>query len=94
MIKQHLVSLKLFDPDGTLSLTNIAVMVLIAKIATASAIDWQVVSALLITLVSYGHKRQLNARRAADKEASSGIVQDLEQKVQELFTILNLKKLK
>lgn len=69
-------------------------MVLIVKIALASSIDWQVVSALLIALVSYGHKRQLNAKRAVASQAVDDKVKELEGKVQELITAFNIKKLK
>lgn len=56
-IRKLLKFLQLVDREGNLSITNIATIVVITKIAIAASIDWGVISALLITLLNYGHKR-------------------------------------
>lgn len=89
-----MVSIKILDPDHTISLTNIAMMIILGKIAAAPTIDWQVIAGLLLALVSYGHKRQLNAKRAVQSLASDDRVKDLEGKVLELMAAYNIRKLK
>mgnify|MGYP001266357776 CR=1 FL=1 len=49
--------LNLLDGQGNLSITNTAVYVLIAKIATAPSLDWPTAATLLVTLMNYAHKR-------------------------------------
>lgn len=56
-IRKLLKFLQLVDREGNLSITNIATIVVITKIAIAASIDWGVISALLVTLLNYGHKR-------------------------------------
>ena len=53
----------LLSDDGRLSITNIAVIILLAKIASAP-INWQVVAGLFVTLLGYAHKRSVNAATA------------------------------
>lgn len=50
--------LNLVDRSCNLSITNIAVIVLITKIAMAPTLDWQTAAALLVTLLNYAHKRK------------------------------------
>lgn len=63
MIKRFFLNVlgffQLIDHNNRLSITNIATMVVIVKIAMAVSIDWGVISALLITLLNYGHKRHV-----------------------------------
>lgn len=94
MIKPLLIQLRILDLDSNLSLTNIGVMVLLFKIAAAPQVDWSVVAGLLLTLISYGHKRHTNTRRTVQSSATETVVKDLEGKVQELLTAYNIKKLK
>jgi hypothetical protein len=78
------VSLKVFDPDMTLSLTNIGVLVLIVKIATASTIDWPTTASLMLALLAYNHKKILrNKERATEAEAENKL-KEIEQQVQDL----------
>ena len=56
-ISKLLKFLQLTDRQGDLSITNIATIVVITKIALAVSLDWGVISGLLITLLNYGHKR-------------------------------------
>lgn len=47
----------LVDRDCNLSITNIAVIVLITKMAMASEIDWPTAAGLMVALLNYAHKR-------------------------------------
>jgi hypothetical protein len=78
------VSLKVFDPDMTLSLTNTAVMVLIGKIAFAASIDWPTVSTLLLALLSYNYKRKLNNDNSIAELADLSKLKEVEDKISEL----------
>lgn len=68
-LAQVLAFFNLTDRAGKLSITNVAVIVLITKIAMASTLDWAVVAGLLVTLLNYGHKRiETNKSVASIKE--------------------------
>ena len=88
-----LKTLKIFDRDGTLSLTNLGVAVLLYKIGTATALDWPTASALLLSLLSYNYKRMLNAKADATVQAEVAKLSQLEDKIQELNKAFNLKNL-
>lgn len=47
----------LISHDKKLSITNIAVIVLITKMALAPSIDWPTTAALMLSLLNYSHKR-------------------------------------
>jgi len=49
---------QLTDINNRLSISNIAVMVILVKIALSPVIDWVVVGGLLISLLNYGYKRR------------------------------------
>lgn len=48
----------LVDKNRNLSITNMAVYVLLFKIATAKTLDWPTAAALMLSLINYGHKRK------------------------------------
>ena len=92
-VKALLRALKLFDRHNQLSLTNLGVMVVLAKIATAPTLDWTTASALLLTLLSYNYKRVVETKAdQAEKEAGLKLT-DIEAKVQELNEAFNFKNL-
>lgn len=49
--------LNLLDRAGKLSITNMAVYVLLVRMAAEPTLDWTVVAGLFATLINYGHKR-------------------------------------
>lgn len=51
----------LTDRAGNLSITNVAVIVLITKMAV-STFDWPTAAALFMSLLNYSHKRQESAK--------------------------------
>lgn len=48
------------DYSKRLSITNIALIVLLAKVAFASPIDWPSIVSLVIAFSNYAHKRSSN----------------------------------
>lgn len=61
-MKRALSFLSLLGGDGNLSLTNIAVYVSLVKIATTPGLSVTDVAPLLLSLLAYAHKRQLNSQ--------------------------------
>jgi len=56
-MKKILKFLNVVDREGNLSITNIAVIVLLTKIAIAPDMDWPTVGALLASMMNYMNKR-------------------------------------
>ena len=83
MFRKILNFFQLADRAGNLSISNIAVIVLITKIALAATIDWGVVSGLLITLLNYGHKRH-ESNKAAKDTAVAAATSALQEQVSQL----------
>lgn len=91
--KALLKTLKIFDPDNTLSLTNVGVMVLLTKIALAPSIDWPTTATLLLSLLSYNFKKHLNAKAAAQTQADDNKLADVVKQVQELNQAFAVKSM-
>lgn len=82
--KQSLIALKIFDPDMTLSLTNVGVMVLIGKIATAPTIDWPTTASLMLALLAYNHKKILRSKEKARADDGAAKLKEMEDKIAEI----------
>ena len=80
--------LNLVDRAGKLSITNMAVYVLIVKIAISPSIDWAVVAGLLVTLLNYGHKRIVQEKPAMAAELPS----DLQEAIDAVSKVANEAK--
>lgn len=65
-----LLFFNLVDRKRNLSITNIGVYVLLVKIGMAKTLDWPTASALLITMLSYSHKRY-ETNKSIEKEVGS-----------------------
>lgn len=63
-MKRLLTFLNLLDNSGNLSITNVAVIICLVKIAMASQFSGTEVGALVATLLNYSHKRFINAGAA------------------------------
>lgn len=59
-MKRILTFLNLLDNGGNLSITNIAVLLCLYKIAVAAQFSGTEVGALVATLLNYAHKRAVN----------------------------------
>lgn len=66
MFKKVLKFLSLLDRGGNLSITNIAVIVCITKIAISPTFTITEVGALMLSLLNYAHKRKESNK--GDKE--------------------------
>lgn len=89
--KSLLRTLKIFDPDNTVSLTNVGVMVLLTKIALAPSIDWPTTATLLLSLLSYNFKRHLNRKAEAQAQADDNKLAEVVKQVQDLNQAFNVK---
>ena len=79
-----LVILKVFDSDKTLSLTNLGVMIILGKIATAAVLDWTTAATLMLALLSYNAKKVMRSKEKAAETESTDNLKALEDKIQEL----------
>jgi flagellar biosynthesis component FlhA len=80
--------LNLLDYSGKLSITNCAVVLLLVKIAYAPTLDWAVVSGLLVTLLSYSHKRYENNKVQAAKPNKD--LEEVSKKIEEVASKANM----
>jgi hypothetical protein len=85
--------LKLIDDKGELSLTNLGVMTLLTKIALAPALDWPTASGLMLTLLSYSHKRHVTTKAKSAAVVADARVDELVTKVADLTIMLNARRL-
>ncbi|HEY9664468.1 MAG TPA: hypothetical protein V6C65_38985 [Allocoleopsis sp.] len=69
-IKPFLVMNKIYDPDNTLSLSNIAFMVLTIKIALASNLDWVTMTSFMLILLNHNSKKWFQKNKA-DRQIAS-----------------------
>lgn len=60
-MKQVLTFLNLLDNGGNLSITNVAVLICLYKIAASAQFSGTEVGALIATLMNYAHKRLINS---------------------------------
>lgn len=93
MLITLLSKLRVLDEQGNLSLTNMGIMVLIAKIALANPLDWPTTAALMLALLNYGHKRIEASKATSATLQSNTEVAELAAKVDDLKTLVNLKRL-
>ena len=84
-ILNSLKFLNLIDPKGKLSITNIAVIIMVVKLAFLSSFSLPEVSAFLVTMLAYGHKRFVNntLEQNETKEVAKVVkeLEDLKSKV-------------
>lgn len=91
-IPSILRALKIFDPDNSLSLTSIAMFVIIVKLALAPALDWAIITAFFITLLNYNTKKWFAKSKATKEVADKDRLSQLEDVVKSVKTALALKK--
>ena len=80
MFQKILRFFQLADRAGNLSITNIAVIVLITKIALAATLDWATAAGLLIALLNYGHKR-LESNKAEKESVKVSEISSLNSEI-------------
>lgn len=58
-------SLQIFDATNKLSLTSLALMVIIYKLAEAPTLDWTILTGFFLALLQYSGKKLINAKESA-----------------------------
>lgn len=59
--------LNLLDADGNLSITNLAMYLILIKIMIVGTVDYPAIIGLFITCLNYAHKRQLASTSASSE---------------------------
>lgn len=88
-----LVRLKVFDPDGTLSLSNVTMMVLVGKLATSQALDWSTMTAFFLALLNHNAKKHWARSKVAKEVGDADKLKALEAEVKSLSSAFNFKNL-
>lgn len=73
----------LVDREGNLSISNVAVIVIVTRIAIAP-FDWATAAALLVSLLNYSHKRYETNKYEANIEPVSAEPSSLQLEVDQL----------
>jgi hypothetical protein len=90
----HLLKvLRVLDEDGTVSLSNLLLMVLTVKIAIAPDLDWTVVSGLALSLLNYGHRKILRNKAQTKQQDSKDELAQIKASLDELSQQVALVKL-
>ena len=83
----------LLNSDGVLSLSNLLLLVLIAKLAIFPVLDWGTVVALFLSLANYNGKKWL-ARMADTKTTEeAGRLKAVEAEIKAITSAMTLKGL-
>ncbi len=73
-MRRLLTFLNLLDSENNLSITNLAIYLLVGKMMFSPALDWPSVTAMIVTFANYMHKRQVT-----DAAASSDSTEEMKQ---------------
>jgi hypothetical protein len=84
--------LRIVDENALLSLTNIAVIVVLVKLAIAQDLDFEAVAALLAVLSGYGYKRFVNKDKKPQATVDEGKIAELEDKLNRVSFAVGFKK--
>lgn len=69
MMSEFLKKIRVFDEEGRLSITNLAMMVILTKVAIAPEMNNQSIIAMFLALMNYSHKRhELNKSKNLDSK--------------------------
>lgn len=100
-MEKLLIKLKLFDADKTLSLTNVALMVCVGKLAASPSPALPDLAALLLALLAYGHKKVLRVKADTKTETTAQALvamqvahKELVDRLNQLTTAVTLKNYK
>mgnify|MGYP005986997811 CR=1 FL=1 len=68
-LNKLLQKLRFLDEEGRLSITNLAMITILTKVALAPAMDNQSIIAMFLALMNYSHKRhELNKAKNLDSK--------------------------
>lgn len=83
----------LLDSQNRLSITNVAVLIILGKMILAPSVSLTEVGALLISFINYGHKRFTNAQQPTESPLD-GDVNALKEKMSEVSSQISTLSLK
>lgn len=96
---KYLKMLKLFDQDNTLSLSNLAMIVVLAKLATASNLDWSVLTAFFVVMLNHNARKVFTKLKTDKEDAATAQVETdkseldwIKGELKALTQIINLRK--
>jgi hypothetical protein len=91
-IKATLRALQIFDSSNKLSITSIAMMVIIVKLALAPTLDWAIITAFFLSCLNYTGKKLIN--RSAENKSIGDIerITSVEEAIRQVKNALALKK--
>jgi hypothetical protein len=87
-----LKALKIFDPDNTLSLSNIAMMVVIVKLATAQSLDWAVLTSFFLVLLNHNARKAFRAKSESKTMADQDRLSHIEDTIRSVKNAIAFKK--
>lgn len=88
-----LIKLKIFDVDGTLSITSLMMFVLIGKVAATSTMDWTIISAMFLGLANYNGKKWFAKSKASKDLSDKARIEAVEKEVKSLTSTISLKNM-
>lgn len=91
-VKKVLNFLRILDENALLSLTNIAVIVVLVKLAVADYLDFEAVAALLAVLSGYSYKRFVNKDRKPVENNAENRLSEIEDKLSRVAMAVGFKK--
>lgn len=74
--------------DGLVSLVNLALLVAVAKLALVRGAGIPDISALMLTLLAYAHKKHVNAKAQATEDETSKAATEVAQAAHDKVTAL------
>lgn len=89
-VRDLLSWLRIQDVDGLLSLTNLGVIVVLAKIAVSPNTSITELGALMVTLIGYNYKKRLH-KTSKEPLVSDKTLQELSDKVSALSLQAGIK---
>lgn len=89
MFKKTLSFLNLLDQQHKVSITNVAVVVLIVKIAAAPTLDFPTVAALLLSLLNYADKRRTNSNATKTNDETASTLSNLKSQMSSLSGVID-----
>ena len=87
-----LKALQIFDQSNKLSLTSLALMVIIVKLAMAPTLDWSIITVFFISLLNYNAKKLINKSSEDKVIADQSRLTTVEDAIKQVKTMIALKK--
>lgn len=86
-VKKVFGFLRIIDSDGQISLTNVALMIVLYKLGTAYSVSFTEIGALFIALANYAGKKVINnANQTPTTDAFQVQIGEMQKKLEETTT--------